>query len=47
MFGMEVGFNLPAFIIALVITAILVIGIKESARFNAGSLCSKYRLYFS
>src|SRR5208282_5453267 len=27
--------NLPAFIIALVITAILVIGIKESARFNA------------
>jgi APA family basic amino acid/polyamine antiporter len=34
-FGMEIGFNLPAFIIALVITAILVIGIKESARFNA------------
>src|SRR3954452_5493572 len=34
-FGVEVGFNLPAFIIALVITAILVIGIKESARFNA------------
>ena len=33
---MEVGFNLPAFIIALVITAILVVGIKESARFNAG-----------
>jgi APA family basic amino acid/polyamine antiporter len=32
---MEIGFNLPAFIIALVITAILVIGIKESARFNA------------
>jgi APA family basic amino acid/polyamine antiporter len=28
-------FNLPAFVIALVITAILVIGIKESARFNA------------
>jgi APA family basic amino acid/polyamine antiporter len=27
--------NLPAFIIALVITTILVIGIKESARFNA------------
>ena len=35
LFGMEFGFNLPAFIIALVITAILVIGIKESARFNA------------
>lgn len=34
-FGVEVGFNLPAFIIALVITAILAIGIKESARFNA------------
>ena len=35
LFGMEVGFNLPAFLIALAITAILVIGIKESARFNA------------
>jgi APA family basic amino acid/polyamine antiporter len=34
-FGVEIGFNLPAFIIALVITAILAIGIKESARFNA------------
>jgi len=34
-FGMEFGFNLPAFMIALVITAILAIGIKESARFNA------------
>ena len=34
-FGVEIGFNLPAFIIALVITAILVVGIKESARFNA------------
>jgi basic amino acid/polyamine antiporter, APA family len=34
-FGTEMGFNLPAFLIALVITAILVIGIKESARFNA------------
>jgi APA family basic amino acid/polyamine antiporter len=34
-FGVQVGFNLPAFVIALVITAILVIGIKESARFNA------------
>ena len=35
LFGAEVGFNLPAFVIALIITAILVIGIKESARFNA------------
>ena len=34
-FGVEIGLNLPAFIIALVITAILAIGIKESARFNA------------
>ena len=34
-FGVEIGFNLPAFIIALVITWILVVGIKESARFNA------------
>ena len=29
------GWNLPAFVIALVITAILAIGIKESARFNS------------
>ncbi|MFZ0807633.1 MAG: amino acid permease [Candidatus Sulfotelmatobacter sp.] len=35
LFGMEIGFNLPAFLIALIITAVLVIGIKESARFNA------------
>jgi APA family basic amino acid/polyamine antiporter len=34
-FGMEIGFNLPAFLIALVITAILVVGIRESASFNA------------
>ena len=34
-FGVEIGFNLPAFLIALVITAILTIGIRESARFNA------------
>ncbi len=34
-FGVEFGFNLPAFVIALVITAILVVGIQESARFNA------------
>jgi APA family basic amino acid/polyamine antiporter len=35
LFGVEVGLNLPAFLIALVITAILVIGIKESAQFNS------------
>ena len=35
MFGVELGWNMPAFVIALVITAILAIGIKESARFNA------------
>jgi APA family basic amino acid/polyamine antiporter len=34
-FGWEVGFNLPAFIIALVITFVLCIGIRESASFNA------------
>jgi len=33
--GVELGWNMPAFVIALVITAILAIGIKESARFNA------------
>ncbi len=35
LFGVEIGFNLPAFLIALIITAILVRGIKESASFNA------------
>src|SRR6202165_3851493 len=34
-FGSEIGFHLPAFLIALVITAILIIGIKQRARFNA------------
>lgn len=34
-FGVEIGFNLPAFVIALIITTVLVIGIRESARFNA------------
>jgi len=40
-FGLEVGFNLPAFLIALVITAILAIGISESARFNAVIVVTK------
>ncbi len=34
LFGAEIGFNLPAFLIALIITTILTIGIRESARFN-------------
>jgi APA family basic amino acid/polyamine antiporter len=34
-FGVEIGWNMPAFVIALVITAILARGIKESARFNS------------
>src|SRR5260370_32858471 len=35
MLGVEVGWNVPAFVIALIITAILAIGIKESACFNS------------
>jgi basic amino acid/polyamine antiporter, APA family len=34
LFGVEIGMNLPAFLIAMVITAILAVGIRESARFN-------------
>jgi hypothetical protein len=41
LFGMDLGFNLPAFLIALVITAILVVGIKESAEFNTGIVVIK------
>ena len=40
-FGHEFGFNLPAFLIALVITTVLVIGIKESPNFNAGIVMLK------
>lgn len=40
-FGVEIGFNLPAFIIALIITAVLVVGIKESAKFNSGIVVMK------
>jgi basic amino acid/polyamine antiporter, APA family len=40
-FGVEIGFNLPAFVIALLITTILVIGIQESARFNSGIVVLK------
>jgi APA family basic amino acid/polyamine antiporter len=39
--GFEFGLNLPAFLIALVITAILAIGIKESAQFNAVIVITK------
>jgi APA family basic amino acid/polyamine antiporter len=41
LFGVEIGFNLPAFLIALLITWILVVGIKESARFNAAIVTVK------
>ena len=40
-FGVEIGFNLPAFLIALAITAVLVVGIKESAKFNTGIVIVK------
>lgn len=35
LFGVDIGLNLPAFLIALAITAVLTIGIKESAQFNS------------
>jgi len=34
-FGHEIGFNLPALLIALIVTTVLAIGIKESAKFNS------------
>src|SRR5215472_17175837 len=40
-FGVEIGFNLPAFLVALIITAILAVGIRESARFNAAIVVIK------
>src|SRR5271170_1787298 len=40
-FGVAIGFNVPAFLIAMVITTILVIGISESAKFNAGIVVVK------
>jgi APA family basic amino acid/polyamine antiporter len=40
-FGIDFGFNLPAFVIALLITGVLVIGIRESARFNAAIVVIK------
>jgi len=41
LFGVEIGFNLPAFLIALIITTVLVIGIKESAKFNTSIVVLK------
>jgi APA family basic amino acid/polyamine antiporter len=41
LFGQEIGINVPAFMIALAITAILVVGIQESAKFNAGIVALK------
>lgn len=35
LFGHEIGLNLPALLIALVVTTVLAIGIKESAKFNS------------
>ena len=40
-FGVEIGFNLPAFVIALLITAVLVVGIQESAKFNTAIVMVK------
>ncbi len=40
-FGHEIGINLPAFLIALVVTTVLAIGIKESAKFNTSIVVVK------
>jgi APA family basic amino acid/polyamine antiporter len=41
LFGKEIGMNLPAFLIALVVTTILAVGIQESAKFNSGIVIVK------
>jgi len=41
LFGHEIGINLPALIIAIIITTVLAIGIKESAKFNASIVVVK------
>jgi APA family basic amino acid/polyamine antiporter len=41
LFGHEIGLNLPAFLIALVVTTVLAIGIKESAKFNTSIVVIK------
>ena len=44
LFGMVVGFNLPAALIVGLLTVLLVVGIKESARFNAVMVGVKFLL---
>jgi APA family basic amino acid/polyamine antiporter len=39
--GHEFGFNLPAFVIAMLVTWVLAIGISESAKFNSGIVVIK------
>jgi APA family basic amino acid/polyamine antiporter len=41
LFGHEIGLNLPAFVIALLVTWILAIGIQESAKFNSAIVVVK------
>jgi len=40
-FGHEIGFNVPALLIALAVTTVLAIGISESAKFNSGIVAAK------
>jgi APA family basic amino acid/polyamine antiporter len=40
-FGHEIGLNLPAFVIALLVTWVLAIGIQESAKFNSAIVVVK------
>lgn len=46
LFGIPVIFNLPAFGIVAVLTVLLVIGVKESARFNAFMVAVKLLVLF-
>src|SRR5579875_1994775 len=41
LFGHEIGLNLPALLIALVVTTVLAIGIQESAKFNSAIVVVK------
>ena len=41
LFGHEIGLNLPALVIALLVTTILAIGIQESAKFNSAIVVVK------
>jgi APA family basic amino acid/polyamine antiporter len=41
LFGHEIGLNLPAFVIALLVTWVLAIGIQESAKFNSAIVVVK------